>query len=136
RATTLNSVFGEATVTFGASPGQLAIRTQPSGAVSGVNLATQPVIEIRDAANNIVASSTAAVTAAIASGTGTLVGTRTVNAVNGVATFGNLRIDGSGPHTLTFTATGLTAATSSSFTVTQSISALVIQTQPGGATTG
>lgn len=138
RAATLNGVTGEAAVTFAAAgtPVQLAIATQPGGAVSGLNLATQPVVQIRDANNTLVSTSSLAVTAAIASGTGTLVGTRTVNAVSGVASFTNLRIDGTGPHTLTFTATGLTAATSSSFTVTQTVVALVVQTPPGGATSG
>ena len=60
----------------------------------------------------------------------------TVNAVNGVATFTNLQIAGPGAHTLTFTSVGLTAATSSSFTVTQVAASLLVQTQPAGATNG
>jgi hypothetical protein len=76
------------------------------------------------------------VTASIASGTGSLVGTATVSAVNGVATFSTLRINGSGAHTLTFAATGLTSATSGSLTVTQVAASLSVQTQPAGATTG
>ena len=115
---------------------QLAITTQPSGAVSGLALTTQPVIEIRDASNALVSTSSAPVTASIASGTGALVGTQTVNAVNGVATFSNLRIDGAGSHTLQFTSTGLTAATSSAFTATQQAASLQMQTQPAGATSG
>lgn len=136
RATALSGVSGESVVTFVVPPGQLAIATQPSGAVSGITFTTQPVVQIRDAGNSLVATSTAAVTAAVTTGNGTLVGTRTVNAVNGVATFTNLRIDGSGAQTLTFTATGFNTATSSSFTVTQTAAALSIQTQPGGATSG
>ena len=124
-------------VTVAAAPAtQLAIATQPAGAVSGVNLTTQPVVQIRDANGNVVTGSTASVTAAIASGTGTLVGTTTVSAVNGVATFGTLRLNGSGAHTLIFTASGLTSATSGSLTVTQVAASLVVQTQPAGATTG
>lgn len=53
-------------------------------------------------------------TATIATGTGTLAGTVTVNAVNGVATFTTLQLNGSGAHTLTFSSTGLTSATSTS----------------------
>lgn len=136
RATTLNNVVGEAVVTFQAPPGQLALGTQPAGAVSGIVLSSQPVIQVRDASNNLVATSTAAVTVAIASGTGALLGTKTVNAVRGVATFTDLRIDGFGAHTLTFTATGFTAATSSSLTVVQTPAALSIVTGPGGATSG
>jgi hypothetical protein len=59
-----------------------------------------------------------------------------VNAVNGVATFTNLQIAGPGIHTLTFTASGLTPATSSSFDVTQVAASLVIATQPVGAVSG
>ncbi len=117
------------------SPTQLAITTQPSGAVSGVNFTTQPVVQIRDAGGNLT-SSTANVTATIATGTGTLVGTATVAAVGGVATFTNLRIDGSGAHTITFTSGALTAATSSSLTVTQVAASLSVQTQPSGAVSG
>ncbi len=112
---------------------QLGIATQPAGAVSGINLTTQPVVEIRDAGGAVVSGSTASVTAAITSGTGTLVGTATVAAVNGVATFTNLRINGSGAHTLTFTSSGLTSAVSNSLTVTQVATSLTVQTQPAGA---
>ncbi len=119
--------------TIGAgAPTQLAMTTQPAGAVSGVNFTTQPVVAIRDAGNNAT-TSTAAVTAAIASGTGTLSGTTTVNAVNGVATFTNLQIAGVGAHTLTFTSAGLTSATSGSVTVTQTPASVGMQVQPAGA---
>jgi hypothetical protein len=122
--------------TIGAgAPTQLAITTQPSGAVSGVNFTTQPVVELRDA-GGVLTSSTAAVTAAIASGSGTLSGTVTVNAVGGVATFTNLKIAGSGAHTITFTSGALTAATSNSLTVTQTAASLSVQTQPSGASSG
>ena len=69
----------------------------------------------------------------IAGGTGALTGTTTVNAVNGVATFTNLQIAGSGAHTLIFTSAGLTSAILTSFTVTQVAASLVVQTQPAGA---
>ncbi|HTE46140.1 MAG TPA: hypothetical protein VK636_12890, partial [Gemmatimonadaceae bacterium] len=136
RATTINNVVGEAVITFQSPGGQLVIDTQPSGGVSGAALTTQPVVQIRNASNAVITTSTAVVTAAIASGTGTLLGTRTATAVRGVATFSNLRIDGSGAHTLSFTATGFNSATSTSFTVTQAPAALSIQTSPGGATSG
>lgn len=98
---------------------RLAIRTQPAGAVSGVVFTTQPVVEIRDVAGNIVTSATTAVSAAIATGGGTLSGAATVNAVAGVATFTGLAITGSnGDRTLSFSAAGLTGATSAPFTLT------------------
>jgi hypothetical protein len=94
------------------------ITTQPSGAVDGVTFTTQPVIRITDAGGNTVTSSTQSVVASIASGSGgTLSGTTTVSAVNGVATFTNLKISGSGSYTISFTPTSLIAATSESLSV-------------------
>jgi hypothetical protein len=121
------------TIALTQTASQLVLTTQPAGAVSGAAFTTQPVVEIRDPGNLLVANSTVAVTAAVATGTGTLVGTTTVNAVNGVATFTNLQINGSGAHTLSFTATGLTAATSSTVTVTQAATQLAITTQPSAS---
>lgn len=111
---------------------QLAVTRQPAGAVSGVVFTTLPVVAIRDA-SGVVTNSSAAVTVALASGTGALTGTTTVNAVNGVAVFANLKIAGSGAHTMTFTSAGLASTNSTSFTVTQAAATLVIQTQPAGA---
>jgi len=118
------------------APTSLGIDIQPGGAESGVAFLTQPVVELRDASNALVTGATAAVTAWIASGTGALTGTTTVNTVNGVATFTDLKIAGSGNHTLDFTATGLTAAVSAPFAVTQVVRALVVTTQPGNSTSG
>ncbi|MEI6742984.1 MAG: hypothetical protein WCL35_04420, partial [bacterium] len=95
----------------------VAITTQPVGGVSGSALATQPVVRIVDAAGNTVTHSTASVTVT-ASG-GTLGGTTTVTAVNGVATFTDLTNTTAGTYTLTFTSTSpttLTSVTSASFT--------------------
>jgi len=97
---------------------QVAIVTQPTAAVNNVAFSTQPVVQIRDANNNLVTTATNSVTAAVATGTGTLGGTFTVAAIGGVATFTNLVLTGitsTGAVTLTFTGTGLTAATSASF---------------------
>ena len=101
-----------------ASATSAAITTQPTGATSGSVLGTQPVIRIVDASGNTVTTSSVNVVASIASGTGTLTGTTTVAAVNGIATFTNLVITGTaGTFTLTFTPTSLTPATSNSFTI-------------------
>jgi hypothetical protein len=115
---------------------QLALTTQPGGAVSGLLLTTQPRIEVRDANGDLVNTATDAVTVTISLGTGTLIGTQTVNAVNGVATYSNLRVDGVSAHTLEFSATGLTAVTSNSITVTQVPASLDITTQPADAVSG
>lgn len=101
-----------------ASAAQLAITTQPAGAADGVAFTAQPVVELRDASGQPTPGVSAAVTAAIQSGTGTLSGTTTVSTVNGVARFTDLRISGSGTFALQFTAPGLTAATTATFAVT------------------
>ncbi len=123
-----------ATGTAGAAT-QLAVTTQPAGAVSGVVFSTQPVVEIRDASGNRT-NSNAAVTVAIESGTGTLVGTVTVNAVDGVVTFNNLQINGSGDFKLEFTSGSLTPVSPAPITVTQVAASLVVVTQPAGGTDG
>lgn len=113
----------------------LNVFVQPGGAVSGLDLTAQPVVQILDNFGNLTAS-TASVSAAIFSGTGTLVGTVTRAAVNGIASFTDLRVNGSGTHSLRFTSSGLASATSTNFTVTQVASSLVLLTQPEGAVTG
>ncbi len=99
---------------------RLGVTTAPSTtAINRSPLTTQPVVQVQDVNANAVSTSTASITAAIASGGGTLGGTTTIAAVNGVATFTNLSIAGSvGARTLSFSATGLTAATSPAVTTT------------------
>jgi hypothetical protein len=116
------------------------ITTQPAGAFNGIAFSTQPIVKITDAGGNTITSSTANVVATIASGSGTLTGTTTVAAVNGVATFTNLKITGTGNHTLTFTAAGgLTAATTNTLNVAelgcaQGGACAIGETGPGGGT--
>lgn len=118
------TVAGLAPVTFSATAiataavaTQLAVTRSIAGAVSGVAFATQPVIEVRDASGSRVTSATNAVTATITSGSGSLGGTTTVNAVAGVATFTNLVINGTGAHTVTFSSAGLSSTSSAPLTV-------------------
>lgn len=117
---TASSGSVSASIAVSVTPGQvsqLVIRTQPAGGVVGAVLRTQPVLEFRDAAGNLVTSSSGFVSAAIASGGGSLAGTTTVQAVGGVVSFTNLEVIGAtGPRTLAFAA-GVLAATSSSFSV-------------------
>src|SRR5262249_45020169 len=110
----------------------LAITTQPSSsATSGIPFAAQPVIQLRDASNNVMQQSGVAVTATIASGGGTLNGTPTVSTdASGVATFTDLAITAttSGARTLAFSTLGDTVATSSSIAVTTTTTATPSQT--------
>ena len=101
----------------------LLITTPPSGGQPGVAWATQPTVQVLDAGGNIV-DSDASITLAITTGTpasggpGTLIGTKTVSAVNGVATFSGLSIDTAGVgYRLTATSGVLTPADSALFSV-------------------
>src|SRR5438094_950175 len=124
---------GPVNVTAGAAT-QLTLTTQPSStAQSGVAFAQQPVIQVRDASGNAVSQASVTVTAAIATGGGTLGGTLTA-ATNGsgVATFTNLAITGvAGDRTLSFSATALTPAVSGTITVgAGAATQLTLTTQP------
>ena len=133
-----------ATIVVAAAPAgpatQLGISTQPSSsAPSGVPFAQQPVLQLRDAGGAAVAQSGVTVTAAIASGGGTLGGTTSaVTNASGVAAFTDLSITGpAGDRTLSFSATGLTGATSGVISITAPPSApatqLSISTQPSAS---
>ena len=71
-------------------------------------------------------------------GSGVLSGTLTVAAVGGIATFSDLSIDEVNTgYDLSFTATGLTSATSASFSITQApATQLVITQEPTDAVAG
>ncbi len=100
---------------------KLTITTQPSSAAtSGAAFSTQPVIELRDVSDNPVSQSGVVVTATIASGGGTLGGTKTASTnASGVATFTNLSISGSaGGRTLSFSSGSLTPVGSATIDVT------------------
>ena len=112
---------------FGAAT-QLVITTQPSNVVAGQSIAPAITVEIRDAAGNLVSDSIAQVTAAISNNPGgsTLIGTTTVNAAGGVATFGDLSLDRSQTgYTLQFAAAGLAGAISAAFNVAPAAPAMV-----------
>ena len=92
----------------------LNIVTNAAGGSSGAAFDTQPVIQVLDSVGNRATFSTAPITASVSSG-GELVGTTTVNAVNGLATFTNLGLTGTSgtSYTITFASSGLTSATQS-----------------------
>jgi hypothetical protein len=127
---------GTITITAGAAD-RLSITTEPSSsAPSGAAFARQPVIQLRDASGNAVAQAGVSVSAAIASGAGTLSGTTSVATnADGVATFGNLSISGTvGDRTLAFTSTGLTDAASDTITISAGApERLSITTQPSSS---
>jgi hypothetical protein len=100
---------------------RLSMVTQPSPtAQSGVTFAQQPVVQIQDGSGNPVGQAGVTVTAALASGGGTLGGTVTATTdASGTATFTDLSIGGTeGTRTLSFSASGLAGATSNNISVT------------------
>ena len=129
-ATTIAS--NSITVSVGTAK-KLSFATAPAaGAVSGVALTPQPVVDVEDSGGNIVTTDTSTVTAAY-SGAGSSLTLNTKAAVAGVATFSGFAItDATDPTTgnLTFTDGSLTSPTAVSVTVTGAATKLVITTAP------
>lgn len=127
------------TIALSAGSGsKLTLTVQPSATVqSGVVFPAQPVVQLRDAANNPVAQAGVVVSVAILTGGGTLGGTTTATTnASGVATFSGLSISGTiGVRTLLFGATGYTTVTSNNVNVTPgAATALTISVQPPSST--
>jgi Spherulation-specific family 4 len=124
------------------TPTQLAFTTQPGGGANGAAWSAQPAVSVEDSAGHVVTGSTSAVTLAIASQPGTRAAlscaANPVTASAGVASFAGCKITGAaGTYTLKATATGLTSATSATFSVTAGVATkLVFSTQPGGGASG
>ncbi len=104
----------------GPAAASIQVTSQPAGAAAGQAFTTQPVLEVRDANGAIVGvDNVTVVTAAIASGGGTLQGTTTATAVGGVVAFSDLGVGGiAGERTLAFSAQGLAEVTSAPFPLT------------------
>src|SRR5438105_582216 len=100
---------------------KLVFTAQPSNAVAGAANSPATQVAVQDAQGNTVTTATISITLAIGTnpGRGALAGTRTVAAVNGVATFANVSINNAGTgYTLTASAASLTGATSGGFNIT------------------
>jgi hypothetical protein len=129
------------TAAFDIAVGQaakLAFTTSPGNAVAGVAFAAQPVVAIQDAGGNVV-STGASVGLSIGTnpGGGTLSGTATVNAVNGVATFSGLSINKpANGYTLAANSAGLTTGTSAAFNVVLVPTKVVFGAQPSSSPMG
>jgi hypothetical protein len=122
---------------------KLTFSTEPGGAANGANLAPQPAVTIEDANSNVVTTSNAAVTLAIASqpstGATLTCANNPVTPTNGVATFANCQIAGKvGSYTLSATINGPITVNSNPLSITVGAAAqLVFTTQPvGGVTEG
>jgi len=121
------------TVTAGAAA-MLAYEQQPGTIAAGTAFSPALSVSVRDAFGNLVANATDAVSLAVTSGTGSLVGTTTVDAVDGIATFGALTINVAGVgKQLTASSGALTPAVSTSFDVTTGTATVLAFTQQPSA---
>src|SRR5207249_2316596 len=120
-----------------AAPTKLVFTVQPTNATAGVAIASAVQVAIQDASGNTVTSATAAVTVALGTnpGGGTLLGTKTVNAGAGVASFGDLVIErAASGYTLVASSGALTGATSVPFAIVPGAkTTLVVVVQPSAA---
>lgn len=100
-------------------PARLAFVQQPTETEIGFAISPAIQVAIQDSAGNTATSATHSVTIALEGGPGsTLLGTTTVDAIDGIATFSDLSVDGSGTgYTLVATAPGLKAAASATFDI-------------------
>jgi len=123
---------GNIVVSAGAAS-QVNVVTDPSAtATAGISFDQQPLIQIQDQFGNLRKTDNSTVlTASIDQGSGSLLGTQTFTAVNGVVTFTNLSYQIAETITIDFTANGLSMDTSTAIAVGAApASQLVIQTQP------
>ena len=134
----VSSVTSDAIDLGPGAPDELRVVVQPSDvAVSALAFLVQPEVQLVDNLGTPVPQAGVAVTASIGTGGGTLGGTVTVETNSeGRAVFTDLRITGSGNHTLKFNATGLTEAESEVIDVILSVGsdelAIVVQPSPTG----
>ena len=129
-----------APVTVSTAPAAaLAFTAPPTNTAAGQAISPAVLVEIRDQFGNLT-SATNSVAMAIGTNPagGTLSGTTSVAAVNGVATFSTLNINKAGNgYTLSATSGTLTVATSTSFNITPTTATqLAFTQQPSNATAG
>ncbi|HEY1923357.1 MAG TPA: hypothetical protein VGG44_11460 [Tepidisphaeraceae bacterium] len=118
------TVTSSVAVTVSALPAsQLEIVEQPLITAPGTPLPAPVVVAVEDARGSVVTSDNSLVTLDLTAGPtgGTLTGTTTVTAVNGMAVFNDINLNGLGDYTLTASAAGLTAATSTEIQVNPTI---------------
>ena len=113
-------------------PTQLTFKVQPVNTVATVAITPAVQVAVEDSTGAIVTSSTAPVTIALGRNPseGTVAGTLTENAINGVATFSDLTINNLGNvYTLVASSGTLTSATSNPFNITPPAITLTVQSE-------
>jgi hypothetical protein len=99
---------------------KLVLGTQPGNTIAGVNLAPSLVATAEDQYDNVATAfaGTVSLTFGANPGGDVLHGTASVNAVNGVATFGNVSIQkAAAGYTLVASASGLSSVTTGAFAI-------------------
>src|SRR5690349_12382563 len=139
-AAAATGVTGQTSAAFNIRPGaatRLAFTVEPPNATANVALAPPVQLTAQDPFGNRDTTYAGTVALALAANPGgaTLSGTTSIAAAAGVATFSTLRLDKAGTgYTLSATATGLTAAMSTSFNIiagTISASLSTVSATPG-----
>ncbi len=106
-------VVYSATAVAGTGSVLALVTPPPASATSGVALTVQPVVQLKDASGNHVATAGVVITAGIASGPGGLSNVTATTVTGGSATFSGLTISGlAGSYTLSFSSPGYTTVTS------------------------
>ena len=115
---TTDGVNGTAAVDVNQVAAQLTFTVQPTDVVAGEAITPAIEVVIHDANGNVVDNATVTVAIGTNPSGGTLSGTATVNAVGGVASFGDLSIDKAGSGYMLSASVGvLASATSAAFGV-------------------
>lgn len=125
---------GSSSTTPPSPPDHLSFVVQPSPVPGSQPLTPAVQVSLLDASGSVVTTATNAVTIALATNTagGTLTGTTTVNAVAGVASFTDLRIDHlSDSYALKATSGTLGAATSTPFPVVRAFASISVNGNTG-----
>jgi hypothetical protein len=113
----------------------LAFVVQPTNSVAGTTISPAVKVEIRDASERVVTSATDPITISFSTLVDLAIANRgPINAVAGVATFSNLSINTAGTYAFkaTTTTSGITSATSSSFTIAAGTAADLSVSTHGG----
>lgn len=113
----------------GSGEPELTIDEQPTATQSGYLIDPAPVVHVLDAEGALNTSFTGDVTVSLLGSGGVLLGTLTVAAVAGVATFSNLRPCEAGTYQLRFAASGYANLDSAVFEVTAGEGSTVIFTE-------
>jgi hypothetical protein len=128
------------TVVDPAAATKLAFVQQPTGTTAGSVIVPAVTVAIENRSGQTVTSDNSTVVSlSLASWPigGTLRGTRTATVANGVATFNDLSDTVSGTYTLQATASGLTAGTSASYTISAGVATqLLFSSQPTNVEAG